>query len=334
MTKSRRDFLKKSAATMAGSLLLPKFSFSAGSDHIVGVQLYSIRDEMKQDPLGSLKQVAGMGYKHVEHANYVNRKFYGYSPEEFRKILDDLGLSMPSGHTVMASRHWNDSAKDFTEEWKYTVEDAAVLGQKYVISPWLEDSLRQKYDDLVRYMEVFNKCGELCRKSGMAFGYHNHDFEFSQKLDGVTVYDIILKNTDPDLVIQQLDIGNLYNGGAKAIDVVRQYPGRFKSLHVKDEIAAGRKEDAKKDVSEIKTARARKAGGKKPDPKKEIAADRGEKYESTILGNGIVNVKEVLELCRKSGGTEHYIIEQEAYQGKTPMESIKEDLNRMKSWGY
>ncbi|HYC84111.1 MAG TPA: TIM barrel protein [Chryseosolibacter sp.] len=301
MHTSRRQFLKCSAA-LAGVSLLSKTAVSAtAADWLVGVQLYSIRDDMKKDPLGSLKEVAAMGYKHVEHANYVNRKFYGYSAQEFRKILNDLGLSMPSGHTVMAKKHWDETRKDFTDEWKYTVEDAAILGQKYVISPWLEDSLRKNYDDLVRYMEVFNKSGELCKRSGMRFGYHNHDFEFSEKLNGVTVYDIILKNTDPDLVIQQLDIGNLYNGGAKAIEVVKQYPGRFKSLHVKDEVQA--------------------SGGQ-------------EKYESTILGNGIVNVKEVIDACRKTGGTEHYIIEQEAYQGKTPMESIKEDLRRMSSWGY
>jgi sugar phosphate isomerase/epimerase len=141
----------------------------------------------------------------------------------------------------------------------------------------------------------------------MRFGYHNHDFEFSQKLNGVTVYDVIMKNTDPDLVIQQLDIGNLYNGGAKAIDIVKLYPGRFKSLHVKDEIMA---------------------------EKKENAGANAEKFESAVLGKGIVNVKEVIDLCRKSGGTEHFIIEQESYQGKTPMESIKEDLAIMKGWGY
>lgn len=303
MNTTRREFLKKSTATLAGTVLLSNFSFGTSQKGgLVGVQLYSIRDEMKKDPLGSLQQVAAMGYKHVEHANYVNRQFYGYSPKEFRKILDDLGLSMPSGHTVLAGKHWDESKKDFTDDWKYTVEDAAVLGQKYVISPWLEDTLRKDYDGLVRYMDVFNKSGELCKKSGMRFGYHNHDFEFSEKLNGTTVYDIIMKNTDPDLVIQQLDIGNLYNGGARAIDIVKQYPGRFKSLHVKDEIKAEN--------------------------------NPSEKYESTILGTGIVNVKEVIDLCRKSGGTEHYIIEQESYQGKTPMESIREDLNRMKAWGY
>ena len=268
---------------------------------MLGLQLYCVRDEMKADPLSTLKQLAEMGYKNVEHADYVDRKFYGYAAKEFKKILTDLGMKMPSGHTVMGKQHWDATKKDFTDAWKYTVEDAATLGQQFVISPWLDESLRKSYDDLKKQMEVFNKSGELCKKSGMKFGYHNHDFEFSQKLNDKTVYDIILQNTDPSLVMQQLDIGNLYNGGAKAIDIVRQYPGRFESMHVKDEILA--------------------AGGH-------------EKYESTILGKGIVNVKEVIELGRKSGGTIHFIIEQESYQGKTPLSCMKEDYAIMKKWGY
>ena len=301
MQTSRRNFLKSSTMIIAGSALLPKKLFVPAAGELMGIQLYSVRDDMKKDPLATLKQLAGIGYKHVEHANYVNRKFYGYSATEFKKILGDLGLNMPSGHTVMGKQHWDSSKNDFTDEWKWTVEDAAVLGQKIVISPWLDASLRQNYDDMKRYMEVFNKSGELCKKSGMKFGYHNHDFEFSQKLNDVMVYDIILQNTDPSLVAQQLDIGNMYNGGAKALDIMKKYPGRFESMHVKDEIKA--------------------SGG-------------NEKYESTILGKGIVPVKEVIDLGRKSGGTIHFIIEQESYQGKTPIECAKEDYAMMKKWGY
>lgn len=301
MQTSRRNFLKSSTMLVAGSALLPKTLFVPAAGELMGIQLYSVRDDMKKDPLGTLKQLAGIGYKHVEHANYVNRKFYGYSATEFKKILGDLGLNMPSGHTVMGKQHWDSSKNDFTDEWKWTVEDAAVLGQQLVISPWLDASLRQNYDDMKRYMEVFNKSGELCKKSGMKFGYHNHDFEFSQKLNDVMVYDIILQNTDPSLVAQQLDIGNMYNGGAKALDIMKKYPGRFQSMHVKDEIKA---------------------------------ASGNEKYESTILGKGIVPVKEVIDLGRKSGGTIHFIIEQESYQGKTPIECAKEDYSMMKKWGY
>jgi sugar phosphate isomerase/epimerase len=150
-------------------------------------------------------------------------------------------------------------------------------------------------------MEVFNKSGELCKKSGMKFGYHNHDFEFSVKLNDTTVFDIILKNTDPSLVMQQLDIGNMYNAGAKALDMVNKYPGRFISMHVKDEIKS--------------------SGGQ-------------EHYESTILGKGILPVKEIIDLGRKSGGTTLFIIEQESYQGLAPLDCAKEDLSVMKTWGY
>lgn len=270
---------------------------------LVGVQLYSVRDDMKKDPMATLKAVASVGYKHVEHANYIDRKFYGWAPKEFRKILDDLGLKMPSGHTVLNDKkHWDEAKKDFTDAWKYTVEDAAVLGQQFVISPSMNGEVRKSKDSLLKLMEIFNKSGELCQKNGgMKFGYHNHDFEFSEKLDGETLYDIILKNTDPKLVIHQLDIGNLYNGGAKADDIMKKWAGRFSSMHVKDEIKA--------------------------------QGDSHEKFESTVLGTGIVPVKEVVDMGRKTG-TIHFIIEQESYQGKTPLDAVKEDLGIMKKWGY
>ncbi len=304
MKTSRREFLKTGALALAGTTMMSHSLFAAKKGkELMGLQLYCVRDDMKTDPLGTLKQLAAMGYKNVEHANYVERKFYGYTAKEFKKILDDLGMKMPSGHTVMGKKHWDDAKNDFTDAWKYTVEDAAVMGQQFVISPSLEKSLRDTYDGLKRQMDIFNKSGELCKKSGMKFGYHNHDFEFSEKLNGKVMYDIIMESTDPSLVMQQLDIGNLYNGGAKAIDIVKKYPGRFASMHVKDEILAN-------------------------------GNDGHEKYESTILGAGIVSTKEVIDLGRKSGGTIHFIIEQESYQGKTPLACMKEDFEIMKKWGY
>jgi sugar phosphate isomerase/epimerase len=256
---------------------------------------------MKKDPMATLREISRMGYKHVEHANYVDRKFYGYSAKDFKKVLDDLGLKMPSGHTVMRKQHWDETAGDFTDAWKYTVEDAATMGQMYVISPSLEENLRKDLDGLKRFLELFNKSGQLCKKSGMKFGYHNHDFEFSEKFGDVIMHDIILQNTDPNLVIHQLDIGNLYNGGATAPEVLKKWPGRFQSMHVKDEIKA--------------------TSGTEP-------------YESTKLGAGIVPVKEVIDAGRKTGGTIHFIIEQESYQNKTALESVQEDLKIMKGWGY
>lgn len=306
MKLSRRKFLVSGSLTLAGTLLFSDSIFAAvnAPQTRLGIQLYSVRGEMKKDPLGTLKQLSAMGYKNVEHANYVDKKFYGYPAADFKKVLDDMGLKMPSGHTVMADKHWDKATKDFTDEWKQTVEDAAIAGQSYVISPWLDEGLRKNYDDLLGFLDVFNKCGELCKKSGVKFGYHNHDFEFKYSLNDKKIYDIILEHTDPALVAQQMDIGNMYGAGGRALELLEKYPGRFESMHVKDEIKA-------KDKGEM-----------------------NDNYESTVLGNGLLPVKEIVALAKKTGGTTEFIIEQESYQGKTPLQSSKEDLAMMKKWGF
>ncbi|MBK0380998.1 TIM barrel protein [Mucilaginibacter segetis] len=305
MTSSRRDFLKNTAMAVTAAALLPETLFA--NDKViqrVGVQLYSVRDAMMTDPSGTLKKLADMGYRHVEHANYINRKFYGYSAKEFRKLLDGLGLKMPSGHTVMTAQHWDNAKNDFTDAWKYTVEDAATMGQKYVISPWLDESLRSDMDGLKRFMEQFNKSGELCKKSNMKFGYHNHDFEFTTMVGNSNLFDFILQNTDPELVAQQLDMGNMYNGTNNAMEYINKYPGRFELMHVKDEI------------------------------KSKERGDLGTGYESTILGKGVLPLKEILKASKKKAGTSHLIIEQESYQGLDPADCVKIDLQTMKKWGY
>lgn len=304
MNRSRRDFVKTGVLAVAGTALFSNAALAHNKKNKpqLGIQLYSIREAMQKDPLGSLKQLAAMGYKNVEHANYQNRKFYGYTAQEFKKILDDLGMKMPSGHTVLAQKHWDSQKNDFTDGWKFTVDDAATVGQKYVISPWLDESMRKNLSDFKRYMEVFNKCGQLCQKQGMKFGYHNHDFEFKVKLDGQVLYDLILDNTDPAYVTQQMDIGNMYGAGGRALDIVKRYPKRFESLHVKDEI------------------------------KSETGPMSG--YESTVLGKGVLPIKEILDVFAKKGGTKYNIVEQEAYQGKDPVACMQENYIAMKSWGY
>jgi sugar phosphate isomerase/epimerase len=300
---TRRKFVKNSVMTLAGASLFSKSFLNLVKDKsITGIQLYSVRDDMKKDPSGTLKQLSDMGYKYVEHANYIDRKFYGYTPAEFKKLLEGLGLQMKSGHTVMGTDAWDENKNDFTDKWKHTVEDAAIVEQEYVISPWLDESYRKNIDGLKKFLAVFNKSGELCKKSGMRFGYHNHDFEFNTIVGGMKLYDIILKETDPDLVIQQMDMGNMYGAGGRALDLLKQYPGRFKSFHVKDEIKSDKKDSM---------------GG----------------YESTILGTGVIPVKDVLNIGKKTGDV-HFIIEQESYQGKAPLDCAKEDLQIMKKWGY
>lgn len=310
MQQSRKKFLVTGAMSLAGTMFLSKkllagtTLFSDKNSHILGLQLYSVRDDMKNDPAGTLQKLAAMGYKYVEHANYTDGKFYGYTPIEFKKLLDGLGLQMPSGHTELSDTDWETSSHDFTDKWKQTVADAATIGQIYVISPWLNENLRKNYNDLLGFLDIFNKSGELCKKSGLQFGYHNHDFEFKYSLNGKQIYDIILDNTDPALVIQQIDIGNMYGAGGRALEIIKKHPGRFRSMHVKDEI---------------------KAAGK---------GEMNDNYDSTILGQGLLPIKEILDLASRIGGTTEYIIEQESYQDKTPLECAKQDFLIMQKWGY
>ncbi len=301
MQTSRREFIRNSALAIAGTALLSKTGCTPAARKpktTTAVQLYSVREDMRRDPLGSLAQLADMGYTHVEHANYVDHKFYGWTATEFKKVLDDLGLKMPSGHTVLRPDHWDESAGDFTADWKKLVDDAAYMGQEYVISPSMPRDVRTTYDNFMRFMEVFNKSGELCRKQGMRFGYHNHDFEFRETLNGEMLWDLIMNNTDADKVVMQLDTGNMYKAGAKAKDLLARYPGRYDNIHAKDMIR-------------------RPDGG----------------YESCVLGEGLVGVREAIDMAVGSG-TSLIVIEQEQYQGKTPMERMEENLAIMRSWGY
>jgi sugar phosphate isomerase/epimerase len=301
MKKSRREFVKSGAMAVIGAALLPRSVFaSAQQKEMVGIQLYSIRDDMQKDPLGSLKKIAGMGYKVVEHAGYAGGKFYGYTPSEFNKILNDLGLKMYSGHVDFGMQAWDATKKDFTDKWKQTVEDAAFMGQKYVITPELAEKAQKDYDTLLKVIDLWNKCGELCMKHGMKFGYHD-DFNEDAVLNNMKIYDIVMKNSDPNLTIQQFDIANLYNAaGTDPMDIIKAYPGRFPSLHVKDVLKEKNKDNM---------------------------------HDSTILGKGVLNVKDVVALAIKNGAW-LLIIEQEAYQNESPVDCAKDDLAAMQKWGY
>lgn len=301
----RRHFLKLSSASLMSMALWPEaFSEKRFPDTILGIQLYSVRDDMQKNPSATLEKLAQIGYRYVEHANYVHRKFYGYSAKEFKQLLQQLGLSMPSGHVVLKPSDWDEQAKDFTDEWKYTLEDAATVGQQFLISPWMDESLRKNYDGLLHFLDIMNRCGQLAKQYGLQFGYHNHDFEFNTTLNGQRMYDIILHHTDPQWVAQQIDIGNMYGAGGRAQQILKEYPGRFLLMHVKDEIPVAK-------------------GG-----------EMGEKYESCILGKGIIPVHQIVEEGRTIGGTRYFIVEQESYQGQPPLDCVAADFDVMKNWGY
>ena len=253
--------------------------------------------------MGTLKKIADIGYKYVEHANYVGRKFYGYTPKEFKKILNDHGLDMISGHVEFGLDSWDEAKQAFSDCWKYTIEDALTAGQKYVVTPWMDEGVRTDEEKLKQLLELFNKSGALCQKEGVQFGYHNHDFEFQTKFHGKMLYEIILEQMDKDLVVQEMDIGNMYNGGGNPLEILEAYPDRFEMMHIKDEI-------------------------------KSAHGEMGDDYESTVLGEGILPVKKICKQGKKHGGTSCFIIEQESYQDRSALASAKVDFKMMKKWGY
>lgn len=307
MKTNRRNFIRLGALATAGVMAgQDAFSLSQSlkpKEKIMGIQLYTVRDDMAKDPVGTIKQLSQMGYRYVEHAGYKDRKFYGFSPLEFKKILSDNHIKMISGHVQFGLDDWDAEKKQFNERWKHTIEDALTVGQEFLITPWMDEAIRTNKDTLNRLLDLFNNSGRLCKKMGIKFGYHNHDFEFKTHVDGKLLYDIIMARMDKNLVVQQLDMGNMYNAGAKPMDILKQYPGRFELMHVKDEI--------KSDHGEM-----------------------GGDFESTVLGRGVLDVKDVINYAYKKGGTRVFIVEQESYQDMTPLQASKDDYEAMKKWGY
>jgi sugar phosphate isomerase/epimerase len=304
MYSSRRTFIKNSSIAIAGAAMFTRNILKQqNADYILGLQLYTVRDDMKKDPVGTLKRLAEMGYKNVEHAGYHDRKFYAYSITDFKNILNDNGLKMESGHNPLTSKQWDKIKNDFTDEWKYTIEDAAAAGLKYMISPGVDESLCKSMDDFKFYMDMHNKTGALCKKAGIQFAFHNESYEFNHSFDNTLLFDLLLRLTDKSLVAQQMDIGNMYEPGGRPLYYLKKYPGRFLLMHVKDEL------------------------------KRDTPGTNGNIYENTLLGKGVIGVKDVVDFARTSG-TKYFIIEQEEYQGKAPLDCAEEDLQTMKGWGF
>jgi len=220
---NRRDFLKSSASAALGSLFFGHLQASASplkskSIDKIGLQLYTMRDLMKQDFAGTLEKVAKIGYKEVEFAGYFDHK-----PEEVKKLLDGLGLKAPATHVSIDLLRGNLVA---------SIETAKIVGHQYVVCPWLAPPERsmEKYKE---HAALFNKVGEACKRAGLQFAYHNHDFEF-EATNGTMPYDLLLAETDPKLVQMEVDLYWIKKGGQDVLAYFEKHPGRFPLCHVKD----------------------------------------------------------------------------------------------------
>ncbi len=219
---NRREFVKTLSAGVAASLVLPAKLMAFPSTKIIGIQLYTLHQQMKEDALGTMNQVADIGYNAIETAGYADRKFYGFDPAEFKTITEDMGMLAQSSHAGVNLTNIDE-----------TIEDTIQAGMSYLVLPSLDKSIRGSIDNYRQVADEFNLMGEKCQEAGIKFAYHNHAFEFEQ-LEEQIPYDVLLENTDPVLVSMQLDLYWIVYAGADPIDYFNRFPGRFELFHVKD----------------------------------------------------------------------------------------------------
>ena len=203
------------------------------SDNFGGLALYTLRDSMAINPKATLIAVADAGYAYVESANYVEGKFYGMTPAEFKSTLDSLGLKAISAHMGMVT----------LENADQLIADVKAAGISYFVIPvppmgmFTNDptsnamGMKGTTEELVNIM---NTLGEKCHKAGLKLLYHNHDFEFKPLADGTVIEDLLLEKCNPEWVNFQMDLYWVTKANANALTYFEKYPGRFKAWHVKD----------------------------------------------------------------------------------------------------
>ena len=282
-TLDRRTFLG-TGALAAAAVFAPRLTWAKDSHRIekIGVQLYTVRDEMKRDFDGTIAKVAAIGYREVEFAGY-----FDHTPQQVRATLDHNGLTAPSVHV---------DYKSLGEKFPQVIADSKVIGHQYIVNPWIDDDIRKDPDGWKRAAEVFNKCGEACKKAGLQFAYHNHHFEFIQ-VHGKYAYDIILEETDPKLVQMEMDLCWMTVAHQDPLKYFSRYPGRFPMVHVKD----------------IKTVPPPDKPGEPADFEKVFP-------QMTSVGSGSIDWKKIFEHSNEAG-IKHYFVEQD--YPKDPFENIK-----------
>lgn len=203
----------------------------------IGIQLVSVKEAMLANPSETLEQLGKIGYNFIETFVYDNRKFYDMSPKEFKALVEKNGMKFTGSMTfkdLPQDGNW-ESTMDW---WRNCIDDHVEAGVEYLTTSNNEIHKITSIKDLKLYCDYYNAIGKLCHERGIQFGLHNHAEEF-KKVDGITIYDYFLENTDPKIVRFQSDLYWMKIGGVNPIDYFKKYPGRFFSWHVKDNQEVG-----------------------------------------------------------------------------------------------
>lgn len=277
---SRREYLRQLAILAAGSTLAPN-AFASAKDRKIGVQLYTIRGEIAKDAIGSIRKVAQLGFREVENFGY-NGKFFGMDAKAYRNLLSENGLSAPSGHYLL---------NNLRNGWDKAVEDAAAIGQEYMVLAFLMPNERKTADDYKKVAELLNQAGETCRKAGIQLAYHNHDFEF-QPIGDTQPFDILMGQTSPALVQAELDLYWAVKANQQPLDIFKKYPKRIALWHVKD-------------------------------------MDNTEKRNFTEVGSGTIDFTSIFKAHHMSG-MKHFFVEQDICPG-SPFDSIAKSIAHIRA---
>lgn len=226
---TRRNFLAQAGLLSAGIMLAPQL-VSAKSKNGVGLQLYSLRDQLPKDVKGVIASIAKAGYSEVETFGYSKQGgFWGLSAKQFSNLLKANGLKTPSGHYGL-DEFFGSGKMDQLNSY---IDAALVTGQTYIIIPGINHEFIKTAADFKAVADKMNKIAEVLKPKGLKLGYHNHNFEWKQT-EGTTFYDTILNNTDPKLVNMEMDLYWVVRAGHDPIEIFKKHPGRFTFAHIKD----------------------------------------------------------------------------------------------------
>jgi sugar phosphate isomerase/epimerase len=226
---TRRNFLVQAGIASAAAMLAPQLLSAKGKTG-VGLQLYSLRDQLPKDVKGVIANIAKAGYSEVETFGYSKQGgFWGLSAKEFSALLKANGLTTPSGHYGL-DEYFGSGKMDQLNSY---IEAALVTGQTYIIIPGINHEFIKTAADFKAVAEKMNKIAEILKPKGLKLGYHNHNFEWKET-EGTTFYDTILNETDPKLVNMEMDLYWVVRAGYNPLDIFKKHPGRFTFVHIKD----------------------------------------------------------------------------------------------------
>ncbi len=324
MKLNRRNFLRQTGLIAATPLIVSelwsctpsskteeKTSDSTATSSIIsepsvkdfGIQLWTVKEDMLKDPKGTLKALASYGYKQIESFQGEKGVFWGMTAKEFKTYMDELDMNIVSTHCNPDYTMKKETEKEFGQ----LVNDAASIGMKYLINPFL-GSLKTQ-DEWKKAAEGLNRQGEIANKAGLRVAYHNHNFEFKKFADGTMPETMLLDGTDPKLVDFEMDMFWVIKAGENPEEWLKKYSNRFKLCHIKDLYKDEKVAELRKNKAEVMVL-------------DDVSA-------SCDLGTGKIDFPKILSTA-KANGVEYFIVEQERFDNTTPLKAVEGDAAYMK----